>query len=211
MAYFNCILIQIVHAENTQHVSIVFITSSCWVNDAMNGIWHITISKDHKILILEKLHFSAQTQLVHVSDHDVSVTEILLKNLHFMKTNGTKWIITNGPSPFSTGKIKVQKTIFRNIFRQQVCNDPGAAVSTSYLQAKQDGTFQVVNPYLNSQFNAVQNSQVNSAPQKNYNSRQQGESNSLNLNVSMIFWNFRVINRFLGIERININACTAAL
>jgi len=66
--------------------------------------------------------------------------------------------------------------------RQQVCNDPGAAVSTSYLQAKQDGTFQVVNPYLNSQFNAVQNSQVNSAPQKNYNSRQQGESNSLNLN-----------------------------
>ena len=71
----------------------------------MNGIWHITISKDHKILILEKLHFSAQTQLVHVSDHDVSVTEISLKNLHFMKTNGTKWTITNGPSPFSTGKI----------------------------------------------------------------------------------------------------------
>ena len=92
-----------------------------------------------------------------------------------------------------------------------MCNDPGAAVSTSYLQAKQDGTFQVVNPYLNSQFNAVQNSQVNSAPQKNYNSRQQGESNSLNLNVSMIFLNSRVLNRFSGIERININACTAAL
>ena len=73
--------------------------------------------------------------------------------------------------------------VFINSFRQQVCNDPGAAVSTSYLQAKQDGTFQVVNPYLNSQFNAVQNSQVNSAPQK-YNSRQQGETNELNLNVS---------------------------
>lgn len=92
-----------------------------------------------------------------------------------------------------------------------MCNDPGAAVSTSYLQAKQDGTFQVVNPYLNSQFNAVQNSQVNSAPQKVYNSRQQGESNSLNLNVSMIFRKILERNNFLGIKRIDIDACAAAL
>ena len=128
-----------------------------------------------------------------------------------MKTNGIKWIITNGPSPFSTGKTKVQMTVFWPFSRQQVCNDPGAAVSTSYLQAKQDGTFQVVNPYLNSQFNAVQNSQVNSAPQKVYNSRQQGESNSLNLNVSMIIRKNLVINEFSGIERIDIDACAAAL
>ena len=99
--------------------------------------------------------------------------------------------------------------------RQQVCNDPGAAVSTSYLQAKQDGTFQVVNPYLNSQFNAVQNSQVNSAPGKNYNQRQQGETNSLNLNVRFI--NREFINReptldiCLGFERVYFIACPTAV
>ena len=109
---FYCITIKIVHVGNTQHVSIVFTISSCWANDVTNGTWHIIISRDHKTRKLEKSHSFAQIQLVHVSGRDVSVTEILLKNLHFTKTNGTKWIITNGLSPFSTGNIKVKMTIY---------------------------------------------------------------------------------------------------
>ena len=93
-----------------------------------------------------------------------------------------------------------------------MCNDPGAAVSTSYLQAKQDGTFQVVNPYLNSQFNAVQNSQVNSAPGKNYNQRQQGETNSLNLNVRLKFiYRESTLDICLGFERVYFIACPTAV
>ena len=109
---FYCITIKIVHVGNTQHVSIVFTISSCWVNDVTNGTWHIIISRDHKTRTLEKSRFFAQILLVHVSGRDVSVTETSRKNLHFTKTNGTKWIITNGLSPFSTGNFKVQMTIY---------------------------------------------------------------------------------------------------
>ena len=75
----------------------------------------------------EKSRFFAQILLVHVSGRDVSVTETSRKNLHFTKTNGTKWIITNGLSPFSTGNIKVKMTMgFVRVSRTEYIENEGS-------------------------------------------------------------------------------------
>ena len=65
-----------------------------------------------------------------------------------MRASGINRTITNGRTHSSTGEkgvLDVQN--FKLFLRQQICRDPGSVYSTAYLQAKQDGTFEVVTPH----------------------------------------------------------------